>query len=40
MIYKIKEYINKNLFKHLKYEFKEYIPNSPGNVSLNNKIKN
>ena len=33
-------YINKNLFKHLKYEFEEYIPNSAGNASLNNKIKN
>tara|TARA_B100001996_G_scaffold133739_1_gene101776 strand:+ start:30 stop:821 length:792 start_codon:yes stop_codon:yes gene_type:complete len=38
MIYKIKQYINKNLFKHLKYEFEEYIPNSAGSASLNNKI--
>ena len=40
MIYKIEQYINKNLFEHLKYEFEEYIPNSAGNASLNNKLKN
>ena len=35
---RVKQFINKNIFRHLKYDFEEYIPNSAGSASTNNKI--